>query len=355
MNKETPSPLPRRYETLDVWRGLAALWVLLCHSISAEYTHLDFSHAGFRLLTRFMAHGYLGVPLFFVISGYGISNSLTRHTRTPILFFKRRLERIYPPYWIAALAIAAEIYVIMRLGLQHNASLPSIRHFAMSMTLVHIPNIPELNPVYWTLGYEMHFYCLCFLLLCATRGNYLFLITDLVTVGVLLTRHYSFDFACWDKVLALRHYWLDFYAGILLYRMLLHIHNPKRLLYYMVWFVVLIFSNNTFPLMVRFSAYFALFLAVLHPLDRSLAGISWVKPLFWLGRISYSLYLTHVMFGPKLLGFANRHWELTNTLYLVLLLLGIAGSILVAWIFYKGCEQPWIDALDKKQHTPFLR
>ena len=70
--------LPKRPPTgeflsLDLWRGLACLWVVLRHVASESFAANRAVAAvpGFG----FMALGYLGVPIFFVISGYCIANA----------------------------------------------------------------------------------------------------------------------------------------------------------------------------------------------------------------------------------------------------------------------------------------
>jgi len=66
-----------------------------------------------------------------------------------------------------------------------------------------------------------------------------------------------------------------------------------------------------------------------------LAGWLTAAPLRWLGRISYSLYLTHVL---VLLGIVHA---LSGVLALpVLLLIGVIGSLVAADLFYRAVERP---------------
>ena len=73
-----PNNLPAKdagnsvYRMLDAWRGLAALWVVMLH-VRLETTP--------DWLYRFGAYGHLGVPMFFVISGYCIANAAMRSTQ----------------------------------------------------------------------------------------------------------------------------------------------------------------------------------------------------------------------------------------------------------------------------------
>ncbi len=65
--------------------------------------------------------------------------------------------------------------------------------------------------------------------------------------------------------------------------------------------------------------------------------ISYFLPL---GLWSYSLLLTNVMIGPKLIGFVDRITSMGNTLYLIVLALGTVGSIAWAYVFYRWVEEP---------------
>ena len=97
-------PVPRspRYESLDIWRGIACLMVVVCHSTfylsaSPMRWHGFFQGGVVFLLTRM----WMGVPIFFVISGYCISatcDSSRRRSSPMSQYFQRRLKRIYPPY-----------------------------------------------------------------------------------------------------------------------------------------------------------------------------------------------------------------------------------------------------------------
>ncbi|MEL6898824.1 MAG: acyltransferase, partial [Planctomycetota bacterium] len=120
--------LPDRWPLLDVLRGLAALWVILYHlSPSAQWD---------RLLPGFLSFsgvGYLGVTIFFVISGYCMAVS-ARRVQSKIRdrdaanqppntwqfgwdFLLRRAWRIYPPLWCSMLVLAPLPYLkAMMLG-----------------------------------------------------------------------------------------------------------------------------------------------------------------------------------------------------------------------------------------------
>src|SRR5882724_10102764 len=92
--------------TLDAWRGLAALWVVMVHACLPT---ISTSMPALRLhaLYAFSLHGALGVQIFFVISGFCIANagivSLTRASGS-LRFLSARVSRIYPPYFFATAA-----------------------------------------------------------------------------------------------------------------------------------------------------------------------------------------------------------------------------------------------------------
>lgn len=91
-------PRSPRYESLDLWRGVACLMVVIYHSdyYLAESTGTNQWPAVSAILARF----WIGVPMFFVISGYCISaaaDSERSRLRGTMSYFKRRFRRIFPP------------------------------------------------------------------------------------------------------------------------------------------------------------------------------------------------------------------------------------------------------------------
>ena len=107
LQKLPPKPSCARYKSLDMWRGVACLMLLLYHA--TFYAQLTFrasdpgtwSLAGLPL--NLIRKCWIGVPIFFVISGYCISasiDSLRRRDHSLWDYFVRRVRRIYPPLWI---------------------------------------------------------------------------------------------------------------------------------------------------------------------------------------------------------------------------------------------------------------
>jgi peptidoglycan/LPS O-acetylase OafA/YrhL len=105
------------FKTLDAFRGLAALWVVMAHSVAPWIG--SGNEAQLRSpLYAFSIRGQLGVSIFFVISGYCIFAAAYASLvsgKTIQRYCFERVRRIYPPYFaalvITALSAAATIYV----------------------------------------------------------------------------------------------------------------------------------------------------------------------------------------------------------------------------------------------------
>ncbi|GAA0502038.1 hypothetical protein Ade02nite_37910 [Paractinoplanes deccanensis] len=137
---------------LDALRGYAALVVVLFHlspQVLGAERHLA--------IMRHIDFGKYGVLLFFLVSGYVIPMSLERHGDLR-RFWIGRLCRIYPAY----LATVGLVAVLVTAGLMHWPA--SLRTETVTGVLAHLTMTPDLAGVrgvvrvLWTLSYEMAFY-----------------------------------------------------------------------------------------------------------------------------------------------------------------------------------------------------
>ena len=145
------SERPTTIRSLQLLRFVAAFAVVLFHS----YIGGRGGEAGMDdlLINRFFALGASGVHIFFVISGFVMVFTSLRGEvpMRPATFIKRRLLRIYPIYWVIALA-----YLIVHevIGTAYALS-PSEILGAFTLW-------PELSSKIigpgWTLSFEMYFY-----------------------------------------------------------------------------------------------------------------------------------------------------------------------------------------------------
>ena len=196
--KESAKTGSAPYKLLDAWRGLASLWVVLYHACGAMLEGRSLPGGGAVMAIGGL--GYLGVQMFFVISGYCISlagcSVLRRRGRCREFIFAR-VRRIYPPCWVslvfyAAFAVAAG-FLAERGRISHSAMAQtnllhqSPLYFVGNLTLTQIPlRVGFLSVVCWTLCYEVAFYLIVaaalfvalrggrdarFMLRSAARGN----------------------------------------------------------------------------------------------------------------------------------------------------------------------------------------
>src|SRR5262245_49543847 len=108
MPQTTLSSESIRLRGIDALRGIAAMGVVLYHAFDPKLIPNNLLRYPVQLLQLGSSFGYIGVFLFFVISGFCIHLQWAR-TRAaeesrPIkfgAFWKRRIRRLYPPYIIA--------------------------------------------------------------------------------------------------------------------------------------------------------------------------------------------------------------------------------------------------------------
>lgn len=145
--------------SINTLRFIAALGVVLYHYTFTFY-HTDVPYVDLPLLRQLSQYGYLGVDLFFIISGFVIS--LSAEGRNAYGFLKSRVGRLYPIFWVSA--IITSLFLIFGGHLIYSQM--SWPRFLASMTMMpELFNADALDGTYWTLFVEIKFYIVIFFLL----------------------------------------------------------------------------------------------------------------------------------------------------------------------------------------------
>jgi peptidoglycan/LPS O-acetylase OafA/YrhL len=291
--------MANRNQTVDALRAVAALWVCLFH---------------FTAATGIGAHGYLGVTMFFVISGFIVPHSMMRGGYTMAAwprFILRRLIRLEPPYLVS-------IGVTLALG-----AVDALRGTPPAWTAAQIAGhlgyanaflgLPWLNAPYWSLAIEFQFYVLMglglpLLTFAATPARRLAGLALASCLPLLLPGHRSNA--------TILPFLPVFAAGTLCFLLEARLIGQKSF-----WPALIILAGIVFETSDAGVALATTGTAILIATVR----IPRIAPVAWLGAISYSLYLLHVPLG----------YRVSNTI------IGeLAVSIAGAALLHRYVEQP---------------
>jgi peptidoglycan/LPS O-acetylase OafA/YrhL len=303
--------------TVEALRGVAALIVTWFH-MTNTYSLGWARYSGF--------YGWLGVDMFFVISGFIIPYSLHRSQYEPIYFPRfmlRRLIRLEPPYLVS---IALSL-ILLELGSRTPGFAGAAPSYSLGQVLAHflylipLTSYTWLNVVFWTLAYEFVFYILAGLLWPFLSRRSLLLTALLVAViqalDIVLRDHstgaallFFVGICCARKVLKLDSRWLTLAACGVSIIALGWIVEPAVALVALITALLIAFVD-----IPRF------------------------RILGFLGAISYSLYLLHVPIGGRVVNIGRRFIE-GPVQEILLSLVAVAVSIAAAAIFWKYVEEP---------------
>ena len=348
-----------RYASLDHWRGVAALSVMVFHAFGQVRGAGLSVHPSIMWLKWLSDYGGFGVDIFFVISGFCIAANLYRcaqSNRGAMDFLRDRVLRIYPMYWAACVAaIAMNVVASPFNQVPIEAGLPADLKTAIANVLLLEPyfgNVPPLLLVSWSLVFEIGFYILAALGFALWRfGANVWLLLGLgFVLGLVGVLHAN------DNILYVLKLWPEFAFGAAVFVSLwLRERRPTAawlaLPPLLIFVIIDLFAYpKGWPTPLLVAAGFALLLHVLHPWD---ALIAKARPLCffgWVGTFSYSLYLTHAPLGLRIIPLGRRWVEHDSPWMWLLQVLGWGGSIAVAWLFYRFFEarlERWRRGLNK--------
>lgn len=287
--KAAAPPDRTRIEELDVLRGIAAIAVLAYHYLVA------FPVIFHGAPEPRVAFGVFAVHLFFMISGFVIFMTLAR-TRTALDFVVSRFSRLYPVFWVAVLVTWS---IVAFAPLPGRAATPG--EVLLNLTMLAEPlHAPYVDSVYWSLVIELVFYAImlgAFLLGWLRRAERIvlpWLLLQLAAIGGAEVLHMKIP-----KIFAalfLLKYAHLFLAGILFYRLRFEGATRSR--------IALLACCLATQFAIQ-GVWAGIFATVFFTLFAALASqrLSWiaVRPLVFLGTISYSLYLVHQNIGYVIL------------------------------------------------------
>src|SRR3954470_15117242 len=154
--------MKNHFPLLDPLRFGTALGVAIFHQMFWSWAWVSIGVPGFERTIAadvlypsaapFTWFGWVGVEIFFVISGFVIANSAAKSS--PSEFLLGRALRLYPAVWIASTLSL----VILLIFLREKASEFILPYFQAMLLIPKGINGKWLDAVYWTLAAEMAFY-----------------------------------------------------------------------------------------------------------------------------------------------------------------------------------------------------
>lgn len=355
------SSRPLHFEPIDILRGFAALSVVVYHIIE-HFNWTLFPTSG--PLVWFRA-GWMGVDLFFVISGLviGLSAFSGIDRNGPSEFRKqfatRRIARIVPLHYLTLLVFI----VLVSPELFFNGF---VKNLLAHIFFVHNLTLDwhgAINGSNWSLGTEMQFYALMLLIAPWVKTNRWWIVGAVLVgiswfwrFGVALFVHVSPDLGPFPVFVASTQLpgTLDEFAfGLILARLVRselfkHLLTSRGRLALFLTTTLLMsaclwlywhFASSYWGsklMMVVWRSFLGLSLAsvLLFSLTWNISGIArtLLSPLYYLGTISYGIYLWHL---PVLMSLKRLPWlSPIDVLYIAIPTTCILAS--VSWHFFEA-------------------
>jgi len=368
-----------RFETLDSWRGICALFVVLFHFIGMMPSSFENS--------PFLRNGYLFVDFFFVLSGFVLCHSYRGKIGTlPDMarFALRRFGRVWP---LHALVLASFVAMVVWINqLPHPSGLAltatgqaySIDAIFPSMLLLNAMKLVEgnvWNGPAWSIGAEFYVYLL-FALLLLTASRRLVVPSLILSVAalVLLQRWApTLMNSTWDY--GIIRCIAGFFGGVIAYHAY-EVMGRRGFFRATIWELAAIALTALFvvfagdgadavsPLSLAAPAVFGVAVIVFAGEEGLISLVLRTRPFKALGRYSFSIYMIHQpllillcyqlwsagYYTKMFQGEATQPWMGSADLVMVDYVLAV---ILLAAASYRFVEVPARRAFNRLADRPF--
>ena len=234
-------------------RYFAAFQVLIKHLVI--HFNLDLPNCFFSLLDFFS-----GVPIFFCLSGFFISNTLNKDKVSGKEYFRKRFIRIFPELWLAILV--NDLFLI----LFNSSILSDIKFWLFNITqgsffqfwtpdTLRNYGVGTPNGSLWTITLFIQFYVLIYFLFPKIKDksvyfHFLLLFSSLIpNVAILFLEQYIPTIVYKLFLQTIIPYFYLFYIGVIIYLYRNHIIDYLIRYFYFLFIVFILYSTflNNFP------------------------------------------------------------------------------------------------------------
>jgi peptidoglycan/LPS O-acetylase OafA/YrhL len=157
----------KRIDYIDLLRVIAITAVICFHFLFSAISRGRTPNLTASPFFELARYGYLGVELFFMITGFVIVQSVRDLTFRK--FLSKRFLRLYPLYWISLICI----FAISTFGIWGRPG-PLAETFYYNLTM--FPNAfeePWLDPAHWFMARQLQFYVAIAIVLLLRSGKHL--------------------------------------------------------------------------------------------------------------------------------------------------------------------------------------
>ncbi|WP_411972644.1 acyltransferase family protein [Sphingobacterium sp. Lzh-3] len=319
----------------------------------------------FHINSNWLPGGFIGVDMFFVISGFLVSSIILSKKEKGkfniINFYQSRFKRIVPAYYFLLLFVtiaALYFYLPLDLGFLKIALLSAflfVSNIYFGLGDSYFGAKLHENPILhtWSLGIEMQFYFFLPLLLIFIRRKALPFVICAIILAITLYVEYVFHNYGFSSKLyfSLLSRMPEFLIGVLFALVPKNIGEKINVWISLLGVALLVYSiffineNSVFPGMLAFIPCIGIGIILLSS-DNFVTSFLSSKPLVFIGELSYSLYLWHWPLMAFLRYKYGVHEGYEFSIFEILIITAL--TMIISWISYSYVENMFRKVSDKK-------